>query len=314
MGTILKAGRAWRRPVCAAVVVGLTVVVAATVVDSGPAAANGRTRLEVVAAENFWGSIVKQLAGSRASVSSVITNPNTDPHDYEPKPSDGRAIASARYVIENGIGYDTWVQKLLDASPDSSRRVLNVGDLLGVKAGGNPHQWYSPASVDRFVERVASDLETLDAKNAAYYEAQKAKFEATRLAEYHALIAAINQKYAGTPVGASESIFSPLAAALGLHLVTPESFLDAVAEGTDPTGADKATVDRQIQNKEIKVFVFNSQNATPDVQTLVKAAKAHGIPVTTVTETLAPASASFQTWQVKQLRELDAALAKALRS
>ena len=314
MGTILKAGRAWRRPVCAAVVVGLTVVVAATVVDSGPAAANGRTRLEVVAAENFWGSIVKQLAGSRGSVSSVITNPNTDPHDYEPKPSDGRAIASARYVIENGIGYDTWVQKLLDASPDSSRRVLNVGDLLGVKAGGNPHQWYSPASVDRFVERVASDLETLDAKNAAYYEAQKAKFEATRLAEYHALIAAINQKYAGTPVGASESIFSPLAAALGLHLVTPESFLDAVAEGTDPTGADKATVDRQIQNKEIKVFVFNSQNATPDVQTLVKAAKAHGIPVTTVTETLAPASASFQTWQVKQLRELDAALAKALRS
>src|SRR5439155_13301544 len=205
---ILKAGRAWRRPVCAAVVVGLTVVVAATVVDSGPAAANGRTRLEVVAAENFWGSIVKQLAGSRGSVSSVITNPNTDPHDYEPKPSDGRAIASARYVIENGIGYDTWVQKLLDASPDSSRRVLNVGDLLGVKAGGNPHQWYSPASVDRFVERVASDLETLDAKNAAYYEAQKAKFEATRLAEYHALIAAINQKYAGTPVGASESIFS----------------------------------------------------------------------------------------------------------
>ena len=313
MGTILKAGRAWRRPVCAAVVVGLTVVVAATVVDSGPAAANGRTRLEVVAAENFWGSIVKQLAGSRGSVSSVITNPNTDPHDYEPKPSDGRAIASARYVIENGIGYDTWVQKLLDASPDSSRRVLNVGDLLGVKAGGNPHQWYSPASVDRFVERVASDLETLDAKNAAYYEAQKAKFEATRLAEYHALIAAINQKYAGTPVGASESIFSPLAAALGLHLVTPESFLDAVAEGTDPTGADKATVDRQIQNKEIKVFVFNSQNATPDVQTLVKAAKAHGIPVTTVTETLAPASASFQTWQVKQLRKLDAALAKALR-
>jgi zinc/manganese transport system substrate-binding protein len=300
-----------RRLVCAAIVVGLATGVAATFVGGRAAAASGPARLRVVAAENFWGSIVKQLAGSRASVSSVITNPNTDPHDYEPKPSDGRAIASARYVIENGIGYDTWVQKLLDASPDRSRRVLNVGEMLGLKAGGNPHQWYSPASVDRFVARVASDLEALDPKNAGYYAAQKAKFETTGLAEYHALIAEIDQKYAGTPVGASESIFSPLAAALELHLVTPESFLDAVAEGTDPTGADKATVDRQIQNKEIKVFVFNSQNATPDVRTLVKAAKAHGIPVTAVTETLAPASASFQTWQVEQLRKLDAALAKA---
>ena len=271
------------------------------------------TRINVVAAENFWGSIVKQLAGSHATVTSIITNPATDPHSYEATPSDSRAIARANYVIVNGIGYDPWAQHALDASPSSGRKVLVVGDLLGLHDGDNPHQWYSPPSVEAFIARVTSDLRRLDPRDARAFDALRTQFETVGLQQYHAVIA-IRQKYAGTPVGASESVVSPLAASLGLKLLTPPSFLKAIAEGTDPSAADKETVDQQVKAKQIKVFVFNSQNSTPDVQAVVQQANAHAIPVTTVTETLAPATATFQAWQVKELRALQAALAKATGS
>ncbi|HEX9506749.1 MAG TPA: zinc ABC transporter substrate-binding protein [Acidimicrobiia bacterium] len=276
----------------------------------GTASAASATKLRVVAAENFWGSIVAQLAGNKATVTNIVTNPDTDPHDYEATPSDARTIASAKYVVENGIGYDAWFQKLLDASPTSGRKVLNVGKLVGVDAGGNPHQWYSPETVQSVIDHVTADLKALDPKHASYYDQQKAKFESTGLEQYDGLIAGIKQQYGGTPVGATESIFAPLAGALGLNLITPENFLDAVSEGTDPTAQDKATVDDQIKTNQIKVLVYNSQNATPDVKALVKAAKARKIPVTTVTETLSPAGLTFQAWQSKQLTALKTALAR----
>lgn len=305
-----------RHRLLAATLVAATI--AGTAVIIAPAGAvtptQSSSKLQVVAAENFWGSIAKQLAGNKATVTSIITNPDTDPHDYEAKPSDGRTIASAKYVIENGIGYDAWAQKLIDANPDSGRKVLNVGKLVGISDGGNPHQWYNPGTVRQVIDRITSDLSSLDPKNADYYDAQKAKFESTGLQQYDDLIAGIKAKYSGTAVGATESIFAPLSKALGLDLVTPEAFLDAVAEGTDPTAQDKATVDEQIADGKIKVLVYNSQNATPDVKALVKAAKAKKIPVTTVTETLAPAGLTFQAWQSKELAALQAALAKATGS
>ncbi len=268
-------------------------------------------RLRVVVGENFWGSITEQLAGDRADVASIITNPATDPHDYEATPNDARAVATADYVIENGIGYDTWLQKLLDAQPNDTRAVLDVGRLVGVKVGGNPHQWYSPASVERFADRVTADLQRLDPADAKTFADRRTQFETNALASYHALIAQIRATYAATPVGASESIFLPLSDALGLRMLTPVSYLDAVAEGAEPTAHDTAVVNSQITHKDIKVFVFNRQNATPDVQRLVDRARAEGIPVATVTETLEPEGASFQAWQVAQLRDLRDALARA---
>jgi len=273
---------------------------------SSPTASGGRIR--VVVAENFWGSITRQLAGSDADVSSIITNPDADPHEYEPTAQDARTVASAQYVIVNGIGYDAWAQKLLDANPNGGRQVLNVGDLLGLKAGSNPHQWYSPTSVHRFITRVSADLAKLDPGHRAGYEQRRAAFESTGLREYNRLLAEIKRRFGGTPIGATESIVAPWAAGAGLKMMTPESFLDAVAEGNDPTRADKATVDAQIADRKIKVLVYNSQNATPDVKRLVDAAKAEHIPVTTVTETLVPASATFQAWQVRELQSLLTAL------
>ncbi|MCF3960585.1 metal ABC transporter solute-binding protein, Zn/Mn family [Streptomyces fuscigenes] len=277
----------------------------------GGSAKAGGAAVQVVAAENFWGSIASQLGGSHVKVTSIIDNPSADPHDYEPTAADARTVAGARLAIVNGIGYDSWAGKLLSANPAQDRTDLEVGKLAGIPANGNPHRWYSPDNVHQVVEQITADYKKIDPADAADFDQLKNTFENTTLAPYTKEIADIRATYAGTPVGASESIFAPLAQGLGLDLVTPESFLDAISEGTDPTAKDKTTIDRQIAEKKIKVYVYNSQNATPDVQAQVKAAKAKGIPVATVTETLTPAGASFQDWQVRQLKGIQAALAKA---
>jgi zinc/manganese transport system substrate-binding protein len=269
------------------------------------------TKIAVVAAENFWGSIATQLGGVHATVISVISNPAADPHSYEPTPADGRTIASAQYAIVNGIGYDPWAPKLISANPNDKRTVLTVGDLVGVPEGGNPHRWYSPDDVHKVIEQITADYKKIDPADAAYFDTQKQSFETQGMGQYNKLISDIKSKYAGTPIGASESIVTPLAAGLGLKMLTPDTFLNAISEGSDPTAADKTTVDAQIKGKQIKVYVYNSQNSTPDVQTQVDSAKAAGIPVATVTETLIPADATFQDWQAKQLQGIEQALAQA---
>jgi zinc/manganese transport system substrate-binding protein len=264
--------------------------------------------VQVVAAENFWGSLATQLGGEHASVHAIITNPDADPHDYEPTAADAGSVAAAQLAIVNGVGYDAWATKLAAANPSSTRVVLTVGDLVGVAAGGNPHRWYDPDNVRTVMAQITADYKKLDPADAAYFDAQNATVLNTNLKQYFDLINQIKTTYSGTPVGASESIFAPLATATGLNLLTPESFLDAISEGGEPTAADKVTIDKQIKDKQIKVYVYNRQNATPDVAAQVAAAKAAGIPVTTITETLTPAGATFQDWQDTQLTALIAAL------
>ncbi|WP_411129990.1 metal ABC transporter solute-binding protein, Zn/Mn family [Streptomyces sp. x-19] len=304
-------------------VIALTVLAAvtATACSTSPSSKAGSStggggggsakKIQVVAAENFWGNIATQLGGDHVHVTSIITNPDTDPHDYEPKAADARTVAGAQYAIVNGIGYDAWADKLLASNPAGGRGELKVGDLVGVKAGGNPHRWYSPADVHKVIEKITADYKKADPADAAYFDQQKTAFETKGLASYDKLISDIKRKYQGTPIGASESIVTPLSDGLGLKMLTPETFLDAMSEGTDPTAKDKTTIDDQIKNKRIKIYVYNSQNSTPDVQAQVKEAKDAGIPVATVTETLAPANATFQQWQATQLQVIEQALAKA---
>jgi zinc/manganese transport system substrate-binding protein len=289
----------------------LVAVLVAGCGSSGSASGGSSGKLRVVAAEDFWGSIAEQLGGNRVEVASIVTNPAADPHEYEPTSADARTMAGSQMAIVNGIGYDPWASKLLAANPDSERTELTVGDLLGLKAGDNPHQWYSPSSVQKVIDRIVADYKKADPGSDAYFDRQRNEFEAKGLAQYHSLISQIRSRYAGVPVGASESIFAPLAPALGLRLLTPPGFLDAIAEGTEPTPADKTTTDRQIADRQIEVWVYNSQNATPDVQRLGDAAKAEGIPIATVTETLTPEGASFQAWMSRELEGLRAALARA---
>jgi zinc/manganese transport system substrate-binding protein len=283
---------------------------AASAAPSGSSGADPSTVIQVVAAENFWGSIATQLGGTHAQVTSIIVNPDADPHNYEPTAADARIIASADLVLVNGVGYDPWAAKVIASNATPKQTVLTVGDLLGVSAGGNPHRWYNPADVKQVVAQITADYQAIDPANTDYFAQQKVAFETRATSEYNAVIADIKAKYAGTQVGASESIFAMIAPALGLDLITPPTFLKAISEGTDPTVSDKTTIDEQIKTKQIKVYVYNSQNATPDIQTQIAEAKAAGIPVTTITETLTPAIDTWQQWQTAQLVSLQAALAK----
>jgi zinc/manganese transport system substrate-binding protein len=215
-------GRA-RRTACALAGVLATAGLAACGSGAGgtPAAAAAKGKvLQVVVAENDWGSIATQVGGRYVHVTSIITNPNADPHVYEPTPADARTVATANLVWFNGIGYDNWMPKLLSADP-GSRTALRVGTVVGVPDGGNPHRWYNPADVQTVISAYVADLSRLEPGEARYFRAQAQSFNAQGLKAYNAEIALIKSKYSGTPVGASESIFSMLAPALGLKLITP---------------------------------------------------------------------------------------------
>jgi len=277
---------------------------------SGAAEGSGG-KLGVVAAEDFWGSIAEQLGGEKVEVTNIITNPAADPHDYEPTSEDAKTLAGAEMSIVNGIGYDEWASKLLSASPDEGRIELTVGDVVGLSNGDNPHQWYSPETVHKVIDQIVADYKEARPDDAAYFDEQKEAFETEGLAEYNELIEAIKDEYSGTPVGASESIFEPLAPALGLKLITPKGFMDGIAEGTEPTPQEKATADEQLKDKQIKLWVYNSQNTTPDVKRLNEEAEAVGIPIATVTETMTPEGASFQDWMSAELKGIQKALGEA---
>jgi len=295
----------------AAVLAALALMLAGCDRSGTASSPGGGEAFQIVAAENFWGSIAKQLAGTKASVTSIIVNPGTDPHSYEPNAQDARTIAGAQFAIVNGIGYDNWAPKLLEASPLSGRVVLNVGDLLGLHEGDNPHQWYSPSSVTRVVARIVADYDALEPSAAVYFAQRKQAFLAHDLARYDALRKEIRAKYAGTPVGYSESIFRPLGEDLGLKLLTPYSFAKAIAEGADVSAQDKQLTDTQARKRLIKIWVFNSQNVTPDVQRINDIAREEKIPVATVTETLSPPTDSFEQWQVAELEGITRALHEA---
>ncbi len=267
--------------------------------------------VQVVAAENFWGSIAAQVGSSHVKVTSIINDPNADPHSYEPTSQDARTVADAQYVIYNGVGYDGWMDKLLAANPSTNRQELNIGDYFSKVEGDNPHMWYNPTYVESIVDKIRDDLIAIDPADTAAFDQSAQAYLTTELSQYNALIADIKAKYSGTAVGASESIFAYMSPALGLDLITPPSYMSAVSEGTDISAADEATFEQQIAQKQIKVLVYNRQNTPPNVQSLLDQAKAQGIPVASVTETLVPATATFQDWQCAELQGIENALQQA---
>ncbi|HEX7734801.1 MAG TPA: zinc ABC transporter substrate-binding protein [Ktedonobacteraceae bacterium] len=302
----------WPRAACGLILlISVLLTACGTTFQSPSASGKSSGPIQVVAAENFWGSIAAQVGGSHVHVTSIIVDPNAGPHSYETTNPDARLVAQAQYVIINGAGYDPWAGKLLQANPVSGRKELNVGDFNGKHEGDNPHMWYNPDYVTAVVNKIRTDLKALDPTDASAFDQSAQAFLTTGLKQYHDLIAAIKAKYSGTPVGATESIFSYLAPALGLNLITPYSYLKAVSEGEDISAADQATVEQQIRQKQIKILVYNSQNTPNNIQALITLAKNNQIPVETITETLTPATASYQDWQSAQLQGIESALGQA---
>lgn len=268
---------------------------------------NTSGKLQIVAAENFWGSLAAQLGGSRVHVYSIVSDPNADPHEYESNNYDARSIATANYVILNGVGYDTWANKLLDASPNKGRKILTIASLVGVKNGANPHLWYDPGYVNQAVIQMDRDLISLDPGGKSYY-VQQLKILQASLAVYQQRIANIKQQFGGTKVAATEDIFSYLAASAGLDLISPPAFIEAVAEGNDPPTASIVQFQQQLESGQIKVLVYNKQTITPLTSSIKKQAAIHNIPIVGVTETILPENALFQNWMSAELINLQKAL------
>jgi zinc/manganese transport system substrate-binding protein len=266
--------------------------------------------IPVVAAENFWGSLVSQIGGSHVNVTSIVTNPNTDPHEYESSAADARAIANACLVIVNGAGYDTWALNEIAASNAPHQTVLNVQLLLRQPVDANPHFWYSPFYVNTTVRVMYKDLVEIDPVDSSYYRQQYASLNSSLWTSYMKQELIIKQQFAGTPVASTESVFVYMANATGLKIITPPAFMEAVSEGNDPSAQDVATFQGQLNggNTTVRVLVYNEQTVTPLTQSLLALAAKNEIPYIRISETIQPPNFTFQAWMQGEVGELQNAL------
>lgn len=262
----------------------------------------------VTGAENFYADLLHQIGGSHLKVYSFISNPAADPHLYESSPTDARAVADSRLVIENGLGYDGFMDKLLRASPDPNRVVINVQRLIGAQDGANVHVWYDPTVMPRVAQAVAAALVELDPAHAPAYTSNLATFLSS-LKPLHDEVAALKQRYAGTPVAFTEPVFGYMADAIGLSVKSPREFMKAVEEGNDPPSAAMAAEQDLITKHEVKVLLYNNQTVTKLTTRIKDLATRNGMPIVGVSET-APPGKTFQDWQLSQLRDLERAFGK----
>jgi zinc/manganese transport system substrate-binding protein len=272
---------------------------------SGTAAA---APVNVVASTNVWGDIAKQVGGDHVNVTSIMSDPNADPHEFEADAKTAAALSKSQFVVENGLGYDDFMDKLLAASPNPSRVVLNAADAMKISGqDANPHIWYDTAKVPDVATAIADQLGKLDPADAATFTANAKTFNDS-LTPINAAIANIKAKYPGAPVGYTERVPGYLVEAAGLKLATPASFAQSIEDGNDPSPADNAAMDAAITNKAIKVLLYNGQVTSPATDAVKELAQKSGVPVVGVTETLPPTDKDFQNWQLRQINEIVTAL------
>lgn len=257
----------------------------------------------LVAAENIYGDVAAQIGGPDITVTSILHRPGQDPHLFEASASAARALADADITIEEGGGYDPWMDSLLDASPRRGRRSLVVATLM--HKGGNPHLWYDPATMPVVASALAQAMAQADPAHAAGFATRLAQFEQS-LAPLHAKIAALRARFAGIPIAATEPVFAPMADALGL-VMHEVPFQLAVMNGTEPSASDVARFEDDLRTRRVRALIVNTQVSDAATQRLAALARQSGIPVVGVTETL-PAAQNFQTWMLDALDKLDRAL------
>lgn len=270
-----------------------------------PAAFAAEGQITVVAAENFYGDIARQIGGDRVAVTSILTNPDQDPHLFETTPGTVRQIANARIVILNGANYDPWAEKLLQAAPRPDRAVINAAELTGRKAGANPHLWYDPATMPAVAKAIAAALTQADGAHAADY-ASRLDATLAKLAQIDARIAQLKTKHAGKAVTATEPVFGPMAAALGLTMRN-ERFQLAMMNDTEPSARDVAAFENDLKERKVKALIYNSQVSEKLTERLLALARKSKVPVVAVTESM-PANANFADWVLAELDKLDKAL------
>jgi zinc/manganese transport system substrate-binding protein len=262
--------------------------------------------IRILAAENFYGDVAGQIAGPNASVSSIMSNPEQDPHLFEASPSVARLISDAAIVVYSGADYDPWMAKLLSASRSPNRTVIVVANLVHRKSGDNPHIWYDPPTMPAYAKALAASLSQRDPAHKADYDQRLQSF-LTSLQPLEAKIAEIRARFHGTPVTATEPVFGYMATALGFSMRN-ERFQLAVMNDTKPRASDVAAMETDLRQHRVRVLFYNSQATDAAAQRLLKIAQESRIPVVGVTET-EPAGKTYQKWMLDQLDAVERALA-----
>ena len=268
----------------------------------------GKPPVTVVAAENFYGDVARQIAGPDAAVTSILSNPDQDPHMFEASPSVARDLANARIVVANGAEYDPWIGKLLGASRSATRTTITVAELVHARPGGNPHLWYDPATMPAYAQALAAALAAADPAHAAGYEARLQSFLAS-LQPLTDKVRGLRGKIAGTPVTATEPVFGPMAEALGLTMRN-QRFQLAMMNDTEPSARDIAAFENDLKDRKVRVLIYNNQVSEKLTERLRDLATKAQVPTVGVTETM-PAGVTFQDWILGELDALDKALSGA---
>ena len=259
-----------------------------------------------MAAENFYGDIVKQIGGNHVNVVSILSDPNIDPHEYQSNYQTAQNVSKAQLVIENGGGYDDWMDKVLASVPISNRVLIKAFDTAKVHLEDNEHVWYSIDNAQTIAQAITDNLKTLQPASAADFDNNLKQFS-QGLQPVLQKVSDIKTKYANAPVALTETIFLYQTAAMNLKVLTPLELEKAVAEGNDPPANAIITAENQIKQKQVKVLIYNGQTSTPVTQKLLKDAQALNIPTVTVTETM-PQGKTYQSWMLDQLTALEKAL------
>ena len=265
--------------------------------------------INVIGVENEYADVISQIGGKYVQVQSIESDPNTDPHTFEASPKVARQIAAAQLIVENGVGYDSWAEKIMSAAERPNRKVINVQKLLGLPDDtANPHLWYDPKTMPAVAKAVADELSALQPAQAAYFKGNADKFVAS-LEPWNAAIAAFKAKYDKTPIACTEPVSNYMLEAMGFDILTPFSLQKAIMDGTDPSPQDVTTQNDLFVNKKVKVFAYNQQVTNDLTKSFLEAAKKAEIPVVGVYETMPTPGYNYQSWMMAEVTALEKALA-----
>jgi zinc/manganese transport system substrate-binding protein len=266
------------------------------------AAAGGCSRTQegggvtAIGVESQYADIISQIAGPHVTVKAIETNPNTDPHEYEASPAIAREIASADLIVENGLGYDSWVDRIIAASPNPRRKVIQARRVLGLPEDAfNPHVWYDPAAMPAVAKAIAAALSDIEPANAAYFAANERRFEAS-LVPWKRMLADFASKHGRIPVAVTEPVANDLLEAAGCDILTPSGLQLAIMNGNDPAPQDVAAEEALLTGHRVKALIYNRQVTDPLTESLLELARKNGIPVVGVYETMPAPGYDYQTW------------------
>ena len=272
------------------------------------AAAASTTKITAIGAENEYADVISQVGGKYVQASSIMSNPNTDPHTFEASPAVAREITAARLVVQNGVGYDDWATTIENADPSDSRKVINVQQLLGLPdSTPNPHLWYDPTTMPAVANAIAADLGQIDPAHASYYKANAASFTAS-LSAWTKAIAAFKSAHPGTPVATTEPVADYMLQAADTDNLTPFTFQADIMNGTDPSPQNTALQDSLFTQHKVKVFLYNQQVTDSLTESFIKLANENGIPVVGVYETMPTPGYTYQTWMEAEVNALNKAV------